>query len=145
MPAPSHRFTEAPDIWPPPGTGVPETDMPGWGTTIGRGIRGTCPRCAKAPIFNGYLKVHTVCASCGAPLGDMPSDDAPPYIAMLVVLHVLAFFVVMIFRYGWQPSPYEYGAMLLVLVAACMVGLRMAKGATIGILLKLGLKRAVLN
>ncbi len=145
MPAPSHRFTEAPDIWPPPGTSAPKTDMPGWGTTIWRGMRGTCPRCAKAPIFNGYLKVYPVCTSCGAPLGDMPSDDAPPYIAMLVILHFLAFFVVMIFRYGWQPSPYEYGAMLLVLVAVCMVALRMAKGATIGILLKLGLKRTVLN
>ncbi|MDE8349282.1 MAG: DUF983 domain-containing protein [Acidocella sp.] len=145
MSAPPNRFIEAPDIWPPPGTSAPETNMPSWGTTIWRGTRCICPRCAKAPIFNGYLKVHPVCSSCDAPLGDMPADDAPPYIAMFVILHFLAFIVVLIFRYGWQPSAYEYGAMLVALVGVCMVALRMAKGATIGILLKLGLKREVLN
>ncbi|HQT63454.1 MAG TPA: DUF983 domain-containing protein [Acidocella sp.] len=139
-----HELTNQPEIWPPPGLLPAAPDMPGWGITIWRGVCGRCPRCAEAPIFNGYLKVHAKCLHCDAALGDMPSDDAPPYIAMLVVLHILAFIVVMIFRFGWQPSAFEYGALLVLLVVACMVALRMAKGATIGILLKLGLTRPVL-
>jgi uncharacterized protein (DUF983 family) len=37
-----------------------------------------------------------------------------------------------------------YGFLLLLLIAVCMVALRLAKGAVIGILLKLGNQRAAL-
>lgn len=145
-PVPIQEMINEPDIWPPAATLTrPEWDMPGWGVTIWRGMRCICPRCGEAPIFDGYLKVHPQCRSCQAPLGDMPADDAPPYIAMFVVLHFLTFFVVMIFKFGWQPSDIDYGVMLTLLVVVCMAALRVAKGAVIGILLKLGLKRAVLN
>ena len=110
--------------------------------TIGRGIIGRCPRCGQAPIFDGYLKVYTSCLHCAAPLGDMPADDAPPYIAMLVVLHVLAIFLVLFYRGDFHP-----GLCHVVLACHarrfCMVALRMAKGAVIGILLKLGMKRGI--
>jgi len=134
------------EIWPPPSTATPaEWNMPDWRMTIWRGMRCICPACGKAPIFNGYLKVYPACLVCQAPLGDMPADDAPPYIAMLVVLHVLAFTVVMIFKFHWHPAAFEYGLLLILLVLVCMIALRMAKGAVIGILLKLGMKRPVLN
>jgi uncharacterized protein (DUF983 family) len=111
--------------------------MPGWGTTIWRGVAGNCPHCGKAPIFNGYLKVHQVCASCAAPLGQMPADDTPPYIAMVVVLHFVGIFVVLSFRWNLHPNLVEIALLLALLVLLCMVALRMAKGAVIGILLKL--------
>ncbi len=139
-------MTHEPDIWPPATAAIrPEWDMPGWGTTIWRGVRCICPACAKAPIFDGYLKIYPQCLACAAPLGEMPADDAPPYIAMLVVLHFLTFFVVMIFRLGLHPPHWAYGILLVLLVLVCMVALRLAKGAVIGILLKLGMRRPVLN
>jgi uncharacterized protein (DUF983 family) len=64
---------------------------------------------------------------------------------MLVVLHFLTFFVVMIFRLGLHPPHWVYGILLVLLVLICMIALRLAKGAVIGILLKLGMKRPVLN
>ncbi len=118
-----------------------EWEMPGWGETIWRGVRGRCPHCDAAPIFDGYLKVHQTCAHCGAPLGDMPADDAPPYIAMLVVLHFVAIFVVLFYKGYYHPSIVMAGVLLVLLALLCMAALRMAKGAVIGILLKLGLKR----
>ena len=73
--------------WPPPlADPKAERIMPGWPVTILRGLCGRCPQCGAAPIFDGYLKVHQTCLHCAAPLGDMPADDAPPYVAMLVVL-----------------------------------------------------------
>ncbi len=75
----------------------------------------------------------------------MPADDAPPYIAMLVVLHFLGFFVFGIFRFHYVPGIAAAVFYLSVLVLMCCVALRLAKGAVIGILLKLGLKREVLN
>ncbi len=119
--------------------------MPSWSATIGRGLRGRCPRCGKAPIFDGYLKVYDHCINCKAPLGDMPADDAPPYIAMLVALHFLGLFVVVIFHFHYLPGIFASIVYLVLLAGICCVALRMAKGAVIGILLKLGLKRAALN
>jgi len=129
--------------WPPENLtwDKPEWEMPGWGATIWRGMRGHCPACGKTPIFDGYLAVHGICAVCAAPLGAMPADDAPPYLAMLVVAHVIGFVVVMIFHFGLAPNMLSYGLLLLLLIAVCMVALRVAKGAVIGILLKLGRKR----
>ena len=119
----------------------PEWDMPGWVETIKRGVFGRCPSCGTTPIFDGYLKVHDKCGNCGAPLGDMPADDAPPYIAMLVVLHFLAFFLVIFYKGGFRPGLILSGFLLLLLALLCMAALRMAKGAVIGILLKLGMRR----
>jgi uncharacterized protein (DUF983 family) len=137
-PEPQDEF----ERWPPDTThAAPEQAMPGWAETIWRGVCGRCPRCKAGPIFDGYLKVHKACLHCGAPLGDMPADDAPPYIAMLVVLHFVALFVVFFYKGYYRPGIFMAGVLLVLLVLLCMAVLRMAKGAVIGILLKLGLKR----
>jgi uncharacterized protein (DUF983 family) len=133
--------------WPPAGVSLqkPEWSMPGWGMAIWRGMRCRCPSCGKAPIFDGYLRVHRVCAVCAAPLGEMPADDAPPYLAMVVIVHFIGIVVVLIFRFGLQPNIFGYGCLLALLVCVCMIALRIAKGAVIGILLKLGNKREALG
>jgi len=132
--------------WPPPGTLTrAEWNMPGWGTTIWRGLCCKCPACGKAPIFQGYLRVRDICGNCAAPLGQMPADDTPPYIAMLAVLHFAGFFIILGFRFNLHPGLIGYAFLLLLLTVICMVALRLAKGAVIGILLKLGTKRGVLG
>jgi uncharacterized protein (DUF983 family) len=134
------------EIWPPPGTASGgDAAMPDWGVAIWRGVLGKCPRCGSAPIFNGYLKVRAQCAHCAAPLGDVPSDDAPPYIAMVAVLQVLGVFVVCFIKGYYRPGIFMSAVWLVMLTVFCMVALRLAKGAVIGILLKLGMKREVLN
>lgn len=126
------------DQWPPKTASTkPEWIMPGWGTTIGRGVAGRCPHCGTAPIFDGYLRVHESCAACAAPLGQMPADDTPPYIAMVVVLHFVGIFTVLSFRFAFKPDAIEIALLLIALILVCMAALRMAKGAVIGILLKL--------
>jgi hypothetical protein len=52
---------------------------------------------------------------------------------------------VLFYRGVFQPGILLSGFLLVVLAGICMVALRMAKGAVIGILLKLGMKRGVLN
>jgi uncharacterized protein (DUF983 family) len=119
----------------------PQRNMPGWPVTIWRGVCGRCPQCNGGKIFNGYLQVRAQCAKCGARLGAMPADDAPPYIAMLVVLHFLALFVVFFDKGYYHPGIVMAGFLLVLLALLCMAALRMAKGAVIGVLLKLGCKR----
>jgi len=134
------------ESWPPDlGLTPPPWAAAPWGIVIFRGLRGICPHCGKGKIFDGYLKVHPLCSHCSAPLGDMPADDAPPYVAMLVILHVMAIFILLFYKGIFLPSPLLMAFMLLMLTAICMAALRLAKGAIIAILLKLGFKREVLN
>lgn len=143
MRAMTHSPEQHPDYqrWQQAKTPAPEHGMPGWGALLWRGMRGRCPRCGAAPIFDGYLKVHPVCSACAAPLGDMPADDAPPYVAMVVVLQILGVFVVLFYKGYYHPGGVAAVLMLVALALICMAALRVAKGAIIGILLKLGLRR----
>jgi uncharacterized protein (DUF983 family) len=133
------------ETWPAVASAKPEPRMPGWPSCIGRGILGRCPQCGSAPIFDGYLKVYASCLHCAAPLGEMPADDAPPYIAMLVVLHVAALLMLIFYRRGFDPGPVLAAVLLVILALVCMLALRMAKGAVIAILLKLGIGRGGVN
>jgi uncharacterized protein (DUF983 family) len=132
--------------WPPPyAITKPAWGQADWPVTIWRGMAGQCPHCGKGKIFDGYLKVYPVCTRCSAPLGAMPADDAPPYVAMLLVLHVIGILVVVFYKGIVHPSPVLMGFLLLVVTGVCMGALRIAKGAIIGILLKLGFNQEVLN
>jgi len=134
------------ESWPPAGSvAAPDPGIPDWPEVIWRGMRGRCPKCDAAPIFDGYLKVYPFCRHCAAALGELPADDAPPYVAMVVVLQILAVFVVLFYKGYYHPSIGMAGFLLVLLTITCMAALRVAKGAIIGILLKLGMKREVLN
>lgn len=139
------RYDQRFERWPASTAAIDVIAMPGWGLTIWRGLRGRCPRCGQAPIFNGYLKVFANCRHCAAPLGEMPADDAPPYIAMVAVLHLVVLFTVFAIHGSYTPGIVTAVALLASLAGICMVALRLAKGMVIGILLKLGLRREPLR
>lgn len=56
---------------------------------IWRGMRGRCPACGQGKMFRAYLKVNDACPSCGTQLHHHRADDAPPYLTILVVGHVV--------------------------------------------------------
>ena len=59
------------------------------GEAIRRGVFGRCPACGRGPLFRAYLKVVTACKVCGEDLSHARADDAPAYLTMLVVCHVV--------------------------------------------------------
>jgi len=59
------------------------------GQAIWRGLRGHCPACDHGRIFYRYLKVNDKCSSCGEELFHQRADDAPPYMTIFVVGHVI--------------------------------------------------------
>ncbi len=108
-------------------------------TQIGRGLAGRCPACGVGKIFAGYLRVVPACAHCGAPLGRLRSDDAPPYITILIVGHIVIGLLV-VMETNFSLPLWVEAAILLPLTLVLTLGLlRPVKGATVGLMLRLGI------
>ena len=60
-----------------------------WGQALRRGLVSRCPACGEGRLFRAYLKPVERCAACGEDLSHQRSDDAPPYITISVVGHVV--------------------------------------------------------
>jgi uncharacterized protein (DUF983 family) len=118
-----------------------EVAMPSWPVAIGRGLRMRCPACGQAPIFQGYLKVNAECAACAAPLGRVPSDDAPPYITLLLSLHVIAIILVLADRHGQMSAVTAVAIFVPLIIILELLLLRPVKGMVIAVLLKVDMLR----
>jgi uncharacterized protein (DUF983 family) len=107
-------------------------------TAVARGIRNRCPVCGEGKVFAGYLRVVGTCAHCGAPLGRLRADDAPPYFTIFLVGHLLLPPVLWIEK-AYQPPMWLHMVVWLPAFAlACILLLRPAKGATVGLMSRLG-------
>ena len=103
-----------------------------------RGFRNRGPLCGEGRIFNGYLTVVPECAHCGAPLGRLRADDAPPYFTILLVGHLVVPWVLLVER-RWMPPMWLHMAVWLPLFTVlCILVLRPIKGATVGWMARLG-------
>ena len=106
---------------------------------MARGSVGRCPVCGQAPIYAGYLRVVERCAACAAPLGAVRADDAPPYFTIFITAHLIIALVVVT---GQRTNLAVWTMIALFLpltVVIAMLLLRPIKGATVGVMLKLGL------
>ncbi len=123
------------------------TPVPHWSklplrTVLWRGARGCCPACGQAPAFAGYLRVVDHCDHCLAPLGSLRADDAPPYFTILIVGHLLVPLMYFM-ETAWHPELWVMAAVFLPASALfAMAVLRPVKGATLGLMLRLGMAKA---
>jgi uncharacterized protein (DUF983 family) len=112
--------------------------VPRMTTAILRGASRHCPACGQTALFTGYLTVARGCSRCGAPLGLYPSDDAPPYITILLVLHIVVP-LLLVLEQTTDLQLWVYGAIVLPLATILtIVVLPLVKGGMIGVLFKLG-------
>ena len=58
-----------------------------------RGFRQKCPRCGAGPLMKGYLKLRGQCTVCSEDLRYARADDAPAYLTILIVGHLMAPFL----------------------------------------------------
>ncbi len=103
------------------------------GLAMRRGFAGRCPNCGEGRLFRAYLKVVDACPVCGEELHHQRADDAPPYITMLVVGHVVVAGVLAAEEL-WPNSPLWLGAIGWSLLATvlCLALLPRVKGALVG-------------
>ena len=103
-------------------------------TSLRRGFFGRCPRCGDGAIFRAYLKVNDRCPACGEALHHQRADDAPPYVTMLVVGHVLIALYLAAEDYGPAlPALAQVALFCAVGIALSLLLLPRVKGALIGL------------
>ena len=108
-------------------------DGRGWVAAMGRGALHRCPACGRGALYRSYLKPADACPACGEELFHQRADDAPPYVTIFVVGHVILAAVVMTdIAYAW-PLWLHAIVWLPLTIALCLGFLPAAKGALIGL------------
>ena len=103
------------------------------GLAIRRGLLGRCPNCGEGRLFRAYLKVVDKCAHCGEDLSHHRSDDAPPYVTMLIVGHFTIAGVIAMEELAPDSSLLIGGlAWIAAAVASSLLLLPRVKGALVG-------------
>lgn len=84
-------------------------------------------------MFQGYLTSVDHCAHCGEALHHHQADDAPPYITIFIVGHIVVGLILMVER-GFTPPIWLHLALWLPLtIILSLLILRPIKGGIIGL------------
>ncbi|MFP7674311.1 DUF983 domain-containing protein [Marivita sp. S0852] len=94
-----------------------EDERPTW-PALRRGWRRKCPNCGSGPLMRGYLKVRDSCTVCREELHHHRADDGPAYLAILIVGHLMAPLLHIVFV-NFRPEP----MVLFTIFAVGCVGL----------------------
>jgi uncharacterized protein (DUF983 family) len=120
----------------------PAWPVPDMLTAMARGFMCKCPACGKTKLFRGYLRVVDDCSNCGAPLAEFRADDAPPYFTIFIVGHIVVPLMYLTSR-NTDMSDLAQGLIWVPLSLILTLGLlRPIKGATVGLMLRLGMVKA---
>ena len=103
------------------------------GQAVWRGALCKCPNCGQGHMFRAYLKVADTCDVCGENLSHHRADDFPPYIAIMIVGHVLVGLMLHM-EMTWHVSPAVYLYTLVPLaIILPLTMLPSIKGAIVGL------------
>ncbi|MBL6457749.1 DUF983 domain-containing protein [Belnapia sp. T6] len=107
-----------------------ETSKLALGLRRGLGLR--CPQCGEGRLFGRFLKVSDHCEACGADNTIYPSDDAPPYLTLFLVGHLILPFMFWMDK-AWEPAMWVMFALWLPLVGGMTLALLpYMKGVVVG-------------
>lgn len=98
-----------------------------------RGAKCKCPSCGEGNMFRAYLKVSDECTHCGEVLSHHRADDLPPYIAIVIVGHILIGAMLHL-EMEWTISPMTYLMVLMPLgIIMPLAMLPSIKGSVVGL------------
>jgi len=115
-----------------PARGADLPARPVW-RSMRRGATLRCPNCGEGRLYAGYLKVDPTCRACGEDLHHQRADDAPPYVVITIVAHVVVAALLAV-EVAYQPPVWLHMAMWLPLtVILSLALLPPVKGALVGL------------
>lgn len=98
-----------------------------------RGFGGKCPHCGRGRMFRAFLKTADTCSVCGEELHHHRADDAPPYVTIVLVGHLLVPFMVPFMLDGNMANWTVLAIFLPLTAVAALVLLQPVKGAIVGL------------
>lgn len=102
-----------------------------------RGASLKCPNCGKGKLFVKYLKLKQSCEVCNQNFSHLRADDAPPYLTIFLVAHI----VVPLFLFIDRLYTLSLLTLLAISIPTTIVILLLfmpsVKGAVVGILYEL--------
>lgn len=130
-------MTHVPDAPAPEWRPVRTSDKRDVWQAMRRGMAGRCPSCGQGKLFYKYLKVTPTCPVCGEVLSHHRADDAPPYVVITIVGHIVLFGIMYVesrmvnFSYLthlliWPPIALAMSLALLPPVKGALIGLQWA-------------------
>ena len=108
--------------------------------SIRRGAYGRCPRCGEGRLFARFLKPTGACAACGEAYADIRTDDAAPWLTILIVGHIVGPLIVISER-NLHPELWLQASIFLpATLLLSLLLLPRAKGALVGLMWALRLR-----
>ena len=101
-----------------------------------RGMAGRCPNCGEGRLFRSYLKQVDQCAVCGEAWGHIRADDAPPWLTILVVGHIIVPAAMAVESRGLLPFWASMTLWPVLALALSLLILPRAKGVFIAVIWK---------
>jgi uncharacterized protein (DUF983 family) len=101
-------------------------------TGVGRGLARRCPNCGNGRLFDGYLRVRPICDHCGNDNDRYPADDAPPYVTILLVGHIVVAPMLMLHAIRIWPLWLSLSLFCSLVLLVTLALLPFVKGGVIG-------------
>lgn len=107
---------------------------PPLGAAMWRGLRGRCPGCGEGRLFARYLRQVESCGVCREPLGHIRSDDAAPWLTILVVGHIAVPVILLVEQHSQWPTWLAMTVWPLFALGLSLAVLPRAKGLLVSII-----------
>lgn len=82
----------------------PAPEQRDWWLALRRGFSQRCPHCTNGTLFYKYLKTRDACESCGEEFHHHRADDAPPYVTIMIVGHLIGALMLAGHQYNVNPG-----------------------------------------
>lgn len=102
------------------------------GQAVARGARLRCPHCGKGRLFSSFTRVVTSCAVCGENMSGQQADDAPPYVVITLVGHILVAGALTLEKTLHPPLWVHFSLWIPLTILSAILLLPPVKGAIIG-------------
>lgn len=101
---------------------------------VTRGFFGRCPACGQGRLFGRYLKVVPHCAACGEAYGHFRADDAPPWLTIILLGHIMVPIVLHFERTYDLPAVVQFAVWPTLTLGLALALLPRTKGLVLGFL-----------
>lgn len=104
-----------------------------WASALWRGLQKRCPQCGRGAIFSGYSRTAETCPHCDLDISGHRADDAPPYVTILVIGHIMIPLMLAAKQLFDPPLGLQFALWLPMIAILTLVLLPISKGALIAL------------